>query len=351
MQRPAGLLRGAGRRGQQVGAVALPAIRGAHGQVGRLDRVADIGDGDRADDAGRAVERDPRRARSRRDLAHRRLAAPIRRSADRRSPLGDAGVALLHDVGELVGDEVLPCSCRRAVLPTGEEDVTTARERTRLHLVVQRASPTVGVDPYGREVRTEAVLHRPAHAGVERRTAAAHGGDCGCRVGIDVASRRSDRPWHRHRLDPGRTRGPSDGRDSIGGVRAAATSDEAHHDVGEAVGLLLVAVAGWSHDELALRRPAPGERRRLARAPVPRPACSPVRHPCGLPLDATGTVPFGTAAARLPRPRSATERPAIRGRPLGTALHSARPRLGVERFGGHAITRRDNRSAHRRLPP
>ena len=81
------------------------------------------------------------------------------------------GLTLLEHVGEFMGDEPSPALRRRHVLAGGEDDVAAKRVGTRLQRSCRQRGGTVGVDPHGREVGTEAVLE----CGLDRRLERAPG--------------------------------------------------------------------------------------------------------------------------------------------------------------------------------
>ena len=72
----------------------------------------------------------------------------------------DATGSLLHDVGELVGQESLPAVRRRLVLVLGEHDLLAHRERLRPCRLGLGCGRTVGAHPYPAEVVPEVPLQR-----------------------------------------------------------------------------------------------------------------------------------------------------------------------------------------------
>jgi len=94
-----------------------------------------------------------------------------------RGTLRAAGIGLLADVGELVGEQLEAGVARRGVAARAKIDVVADREGACLHAGAHRVGFGVGVDPHRGQVATESGLELCPPAGVEGRALAAACGD------------------------------------------------------------------------------------------------------------------------------------------------------------------------------
>ena len=188
-------------------------------------------------------------------------------------PLALDGTArLLHDMGELVGEEVLTCGRVRLEAAGGEDDVVPGRVRRRADLGGGR----VLGDADGREVGPEGLLHRPTNGLGQRRSTARS--QPGFEIGVDLAALGADhgRPGHARPLQRllvllgamgvGGARALEEfvildamglGARGVGGGGGGEPGDDG---VGHAVGLGLQRVVDGTDDELGLEPGGEGRR-------------------------------------------------------------------------------------------
>src|SRR5262249_5266107 len=81
---------------------------------------------------------------------------------------GRLALALLDDVGELVGDEPPTLLRRGAVLARAEDEIPGAGVAERAHRAGRLSGAVVVEPPPPAEVMPEPRLHHPAHAGLQR---------------------------------------------------------------------------------------------------------------------------------------------------------------------------------------
>jgi hypothetical protein len=180
-------------------------------------------------------------------------------------------LALLHHMGQLVGQELLAGLALGVVLILSDEDVLAGRKGPRLDGAVQLVRAAVVVDPHAAEVGPERAFHRRAYGVRKRAPAAAQSGDapfqrrrrgdgaCGgppLQGGAGGALLRRGRPPKRCDLGLALDRGFLCGRRAMDGQRAPlaqALDDLRSHTVG----FLLISIACRSDTQLGLQGRGP----------------------------------------------------------------------------------------------
>jgi len=177
---------GQGHEARLVGGGRGPGGRGGAGDAGRCRGegclgVVDAGEGGAGAGGGRGQGRPPRLERGddavggslglllvavvRRAHGHR----PARAAAAR----AQGAAALLHDVGQLVRQQVLTRRAVRLVRPRAEKDIRAHGKGDGRHAPVERVGLGIGVDAHQGEVHPKNAFQPLAHRGLQRLPAPA----------------------------------------------------------------------------------------------------------------------------------------------------------------------------------
>ena len=156
--------------------------------------------------------------------------------------------ALLHDMGQLMGEQLLPAAAPRLIRAPPEENILPRGKRRRLKRPVQLIRPGTGVHPHPSEVRSQRLLHRPPQGSGKRLTTSARPLQGLRDLCIDRAPRSAAQL-----LDAGLSRQPrfrvlARPRPRRGVVAGRLT----HHLFRDAIRLLLIPIARRAKHQLGL---------------------------------------------------------------------------------------------------
>ena len=131
---------------------------------------------------------------------------------------GHVVLALLHDVCQLVGEQVTASVRRIRGQPVAEVDGAAGGERSRPEAIVESSGHSTGMDGHTAEVRAERALHLRAHLGGQRASSGRRSAQRPMGVGVELTALRADRRRASHACpvstwgDPSRRRGGPRGR-------------------------------------------------------------------------------------------------------------------------------------------